>query len=171
MRRVIALAIFMLFFLPQFLSGEESPGPQPVRVALSVSGPDTLRMSIHTHIMRELKARKDTIVTNVNPHWTVQIVALDQECPSGGEATVMTSAVVLETFSNAPLLVFLSEKLDAPTLTAIGRLTTGLFGTSRHWIQTAPASDLAELAESVVSRFQSVVQERGRQGGESSPSQ
>jgi hypothetical protein len=171
MRRVLTLAIFTLFFLPQFLSGEESPRPQPVRVALSVSGPDTLRVLIHTHVMRELEAQKDILVTEVDPHWTFQIVALGQECPSGGEATVMTSAVVLETFSNAPLLVFLSEKLDAPTLTAIGRLTTGLFGTSRHWIQTTPASDLAGLSESIVSRFRSVVQQRGRKGEESSPRQ
>ncbi|NIS70247.1 MAG: hypothetical protein GTO12_15290 [Proteobacteria bacterium] len=171
MSRISTLTILGVLLLPQFLFGEEPPQIQPIKVAISVSGPDALKASIRNHVMRELDAQKDIVVTEVDPHWILQIVALDQECPTGGEPTVMTSALVLEPFSNAPLLVFLSEELDTRTLTAIQRLTYGLFRYSRHWIETAPVSDLPGLSGSIVSRFWSLVQEKGRKGVESAPRQ
>ncbi len=168
MSRISTLTILGVLLMPQFLFGEEPPQIQPVKVAISVSGPDALKASIRSNVIRELEAQKDIVVTEIDPHWILQIVALEQECPTGGERTVMTSALVLEPFSTGPLLVFLSEKLDARTLTAIERLTDRLFRYSRHWIETAPAADLPGLSGSIVSRFWSLVQQKGHKRVESS---
>ena len=98
-------------------------------------------------------------MTEVDAHWTLQVAALEMECPGRNEKTVVASVVVLETFSNAPLTVFLSDKVDAPTVTAIGELTSGLFRRARHWLETATAGDLDNLAKEIASRFLSALEE------------
>ncbi len=156
MLRVLAFAMIGFFFSPQLLFGQGDPLPGPIRVRLSVNGPDALRASIRAHVVKELEAVGEMAVTGTDPHWILQIVALELESPSVVEPSVVVSVLVLETFPNAPLQVFLSDKLDVPTLRAIGKLTSGLLRFSRHWVETAPARDLVGLTERVVSRFGSV---------------
>lgn len=157
MFRILTAAVLGLFFLSHPCFGQESPLPNANRVHLSVSGPDALGVSIRAAVAEELEAQGDVVLTEVNAQWTLQIATLEMECPPGSKGAVVVSILILETFPNAPLKVFLSDKLDDPTITAIGRLTSGLFRSSRHWIETAPPRDIQGLAERVVSRFRSVI--------------
>lgn len=157
MLRMLIVAVLGIFLSPQFLFGQGPLQPHPVKVHVSVNGPDVLKASIHVNVTRELEAQGNIAVTEVNPHWILQIAALEMECSPGNKQIIVVSVLILETFPNAPLKVFLSDKLDGPTLTAIGRLTSGLFRCSRHWIETGPASDLQGLAKGIVSRFCSVI--------------
>lgn len=162
MFRILTVGVLGLFFSPQFLFAQGPLEPHPVKVHVSVSGPDALRASIRANVVRELEARGNMTVSGADPRWILQIVALQMECPPGNRGTIVVSVLVLETFPNAPLRVFLSDKLDGPTVSAIGRLTSGLFRFSRNWMETAPARDVGGLTESIVSRFCSIV--RRQQG-------
>lgn len=157
MFRILTVAILGLFLLPHSLFGQESPSPHPIRVHLSVNGPDVLGVSLRANVAGELEAQGNVAVTEVDPHWILQIAALEMECRPGKKRVVVLSVLILETFSDAPLRVFLSDRLDTPTITAIGRLTSGLFRYSRHWIETGPADDVQGLAKGIVSRLHSVV--------------
>ena len=168
MFRILAVGVLGLYLSPQFLFAQEPPQPHPVKVHVSVSGPDILKASIRANVIRELEARGNMTVTAADPHWILQIVALEMECPPGTKGTIVVSVLILETFPNAPLRVFLSDKLDGPTVSAIGRLTSGLFRFSRNWMETAPASDPGGLTESIVSRFRSVIQNQEDRKGKKS---
>lgn len=157
MVRIMLTVVVGLCLFPYLLFGQETTKPRPIRVYLSVSGPEGLGTAIRTHVRGELEAQGDMTVSEVHPHWTLQIVALKMGCPPGSEATVAVSVLILETFSNDPLEVFLTDKVDRATLAAIGRLTSGLFHYSRHWIETAPAGDIQDVARAIVTRFRLAV--------------
>jgi hypothetical protein len=157
MLRVLTVVVLGMFLSPQVLCGQTSASPHPIKVRLSVSAPDALGASIRVNVVRELEAQGDMAVTELNPNWILQIAGLETECARGPKGLVVVSVILLETFSNAPLKVFLSDKLDGPTVTAIGRLTSGLFRLSRHWIEAAPASDVKGLTERIASRSRSAI--------------
>jgi hypothetical protein len=159
MYRILTIVGLGLFLLPWTVTGQEGSVNQPIRVRLSVSGPDLSETSIRAKLVRELEAGKGVVLTEVDTQWTLQVAALELECLGRREKTVVASVLVLETFSNAPLRVFLSDKVDTPTVTAIGELTSGLFRRTRHWLETAPAGDLDKLAKEIASRFLSALEE------------
>jgi hypothetical protein len=153
MFRILTGAVIGLCLTAYSVYAGEPVSPQPVRAHLSVSGPGKLGTSIRARVAEQLEAREDTTVTDVDPHWTLQIAALQMDCPRASKGTVVVSVLIAETFSAGPLEVYLSDRLDDPTLTAVRRLTSGLFRSSRHWIESAPAEDLQGLAQGIVSRF------------------
>ncbi len=160
MHRMLVLTVIWSFLLPQFVFPQETPQSHMVKIHLSVSGPDSLGASIRANVARELETQEDMVITDVDPHWALQIAALKLECPSHREPTIMVSVLTAQTFSSAPLALLLSEKVDEATLTAIRRITSGLFRFSRHWVETAPADDLQGLAKGIVLRFRSVIDQK-----------
>ena len=157
MFRALTAVVLLLFVLIPCAIAEEASSPQPVKVRVSVSGPDSLGAEIQSHLAKELEAQENLSLTKSNPHWILQVVALELECPREDNPSVLVSVLVLEPFQNTPLQVFLADKLDDATVTAIGRLTSGLFRLSSHWIETAPPNDLEGLARDIVSRLSSTI--------------
>jgi hypothetical protein len=157
MVRIMLAVVVGICLFPHLLFGQEAAQPHPIRVYLSASGPEGLEEAIRTRVAEELEAQGDMTVSEIHSHWTLQIVALKLECPPGSKGTVAVSVLILETFPNDPLRVFLTDKVDGATLAAIGRLTSGLFRYSRHWIETAPAGDVQDIARAIVTRFRLAV--------------
>ena len=157
MVRTAILVMLGLFISAQTMFGQESAHPETIRVRLSVSGPDILQSSLRISLRQALEEQGDVVITEVNPQWILQIAALEMEGSSGTAGSVVVSVVTLETFSTAPLSVLLSDQLDAATVAAIGRLTSGLFRHAHHWIEAGPSKDLDTLVGGIASRFHTKV--------------
>ena len=160
MLRTTILIVLGLFISTPMTFGQESSSPEPIRVRLSVSGPDNLQSSLRTVLREALEDQGDVLITEVNPQWILQIAALHMECPSGASGSVVISVLMLETFPTGPLTVLLSDQLDAATVGAVGRLTSGLFRGAHHWIEAGPTAKMETLIEGVASRFHGTVAKR-----------
>lgn len=119
------------------------------RVSVGVSADENIKGKIESYIARELRSLGDVIVTNDNPNWAIDIVALEAETRSGYKNGVNLSVVITKPFVNT----FLVNQLDENYKSWVSAATTGLCRIYAEWLRIGSPEDLRSICNGIVADF------------------
>ena len=139
---------FLLCFFPSVCLAQNSE-QFSAGVSLSVSANERIKGLIESYIASELWNLGGIALTDVNPRWVLNIVALESETKGGLKLGLTLSTVVLEPFDNEYVVSLVSPK----SRKAVSSFTSGLYRYSDHWIIVGALQDLRTMCEKIVAHF------------------
>ncbi len=142
--------IFFLFLLPLICFAQKTQSFSG-RVGVYVSANENIKGEIESYISRELRSLGDIIVTDSNPRWILNIVAMELLTKGGYKSGVVLSVIILEPFDNGLVKTLLVDKTDRQMCVL---LTSNLYYYPKgHWLRVGAPGDLRNLCNGIVADF------------------
>lgn len=150
MRKGLYIIIVVALF--PFTSFARGLPPFSGRVSVSVNANENIKGEIESYISRELRSLGDIIVTDNNPRWVLNIVALEVSTKGGYKSGVLLSIVILEPFDSSLLMDLVGDK-NKQNKQLIYVMTLDLYSFSGHWLRVGAPEDLRKICNAIVADF------------------
>jgi len=148
--RIKTYVIFLAWLFPA-VSFAQDMQPFSSKVFISVSGEDNIKDEVESYISQELISLGDIIVTDKEPDWIIEIIAIEVKTKSGPKSGVDLSIVLLKPFNNQIIVNLVSKESKE----WVSSQTSDLYRISRHWIEIGAPEDLRSICNDIVADFNS----------------
>jgi len=149
-RKLIYTIIFIMWVLPSVCWAQDIP-PFSGRVQVVVDANENIKAEIESYISRELRSLGDIIVTDDEPRWILDILAIESKKTGDYTTGIVLSIVILEPYNNKFLIEQVNPKYKADALLE----TMGLSEYTAHSVRTGPTDSLRNICNEVVADFDS----------------
>lgn len=157
-RRLSLVVLFALLFRP----ADAADQPLEFRVHVVIKADPGLSNQVQSFLTRELRSLPDVVVTDENPFWQIEVVALELGSHAGYALSVVTSELVDE----QTLSDILRSTLGASEKAAVfaKKWASGTVRIDSHGLRLIPAEGLKHACQAIVADFDSEELEPVRKG-------
>lgn len=147
MRIKIPIIFFILLY--PFTCFATGLPPFSARVSVVVSADNNIKPKVESYIDRELRSLGDVVVTDDNPDWILNIVALESKTKGGYESGVVLSVVALKSFDKEAVMSTVSARNKGWVSDAI----SNLHEFSSHSLRIGAPEELRSICSGIVADF------------------
>ena len=134
-------------------------------VRLDIAANDEIKNQVYSYISRELRSLGDVKVVENDPHWIIQIVAMQEKNRTGYDMGVAFSIVIIKPTSVVKMLLLfcentleispqeLKEEKGIDLEKSFTILTDGLSNIRGHWLRVGATEDIQRICQGIVADF------------------
>ena len=142
----------MLLLLMLLCTCAPSAWAQSVRVHLKVSADEQLKMALQKHLESELGMQPGIVLGADSSDFTISVVALKVVTRSSKSVGVAIS-VLVSAPHEAKIREFAEAHIPHELRAKLMSITDGTVKPLAHWVETASAGELEQVARSIVNSF------------------
>jgi len=121
----------------------------PVKAKVSVLGSESIKSSVSSYLNRELRSLNDVELVDDDYEWEIRICAIEIKMQTGQKAGFALSSVIIQTFYNRPLSLWVKPR----HLDYVLDLTSGLSYYPIQRLRVGGPEDLQEMCKDVIADF------------------